>query len=267
MPNELFGILTITIYPCFLEQTMLLLFLYDYSSLQPQTTYMQPLLLLHGALGSSAQFGALASLLSEKFDIHTLDFEGHGKNSDAYDRPFRIEHFAENVVSYLDSHALGSCDIVGYSMGGYVALHLASTLTERVNRIFTLATKFRWNPETSAKEAGFLDAGKIETKVPKYAQFLQSLHGDSWQENLSATREMMIHLGDNPILTPLVLSDVSQRVRIGLGDRDTMVSFDETVEAYKALPNGELQVFPQTQHPLEKVPVELFATAITQFFI
>lgn len=227
---------------------------------------MQPLLLLHGALGASAQFVPLTSLLSEKFDIHTLDFEGHGKSSASSERPFRIEHFAENVVSYLDSHSLGTCDIVGYSMGGYVALHLAATLPERVNRILTLATKFRWNPETSAKESGFLDAEKIEAKVPKYAQFLQSLHGGKWRENLSATREMMIHLGDNPVLSPSVLSCVNHRVRIGLGDRDAMVSFDETVEAYKALPNGELQVFPQTQHPLEKVSATVFADSIKQFF-
>lgn len=228
---------------------------------------MQPLLLLHGALGASAQFANLATILSDKFDIHTLDFEGHGSRSSLSVNPFRIEYFAENIIHYLDENSIDKCDIVGYSMGGYVALHLASQLPERISRIFTLATKFRWNPETSVKEAGFLDAEKIQVKVPKYAEFLQSLHGDSWKENLSATREMMIYLGDNPLLTPSVLSGIQTKVRIGLGDRDAMVSIDETIEAYKALPNGELQVFPNTPHPLEKVNADIFASAIIQFFI
>lgn len=228
---------------------------------------MQPLLLLHGALGASVQFANLATLLSDKFDIHTLDFEGHGSRSSLSVNPFRIEYFAENIIHYLDENSIDKCDIVGYSMGGYVALHLASQLPERISRIFTLATKFRWNPETSVKEAGFLDAEKIQVKVPKYAEFLQSLHGDSWKENLSATREMMIYLGDNPLLTPSVLSGIQTKVRIGLGDRDAMVSIDETIEAYKALPNGELQVFPNTPHPLEKVNADIFASAIIQFFI
>ncbi|MBI3260123.1 MAG: alpha/beta fold hydrolase [Ignavibacteriae bacterium] len=228
---------------------------------------MLPLVLLHGALGASTQFANLATILSDKFDIHTLDFEGHGSRSSLSVNPFRIEYFAENVIHYLDKSSIDKCDIIGYSMGGYVALHLASLMPERVNRIFTLATKFRWDPETSAKEAGFLDAEKIELKVPKYAQFLQSLHGEEWRENLNATREMMIHLGDNPVLSSSVLSGVQNRVRIGLGDRDAMVSIEETVEAYKALPNGELQVFPNTPHPLEKVNVDIFADAIVQFFM
>lgn len=227
---------------------------------------MQPLLLLHGALGASAQFRNLTSLLSNNFDIHTLDFEGHGNTISSSPRPFRIEHFTENVVKYLDTHSLASCDIMGYSMGGYVALHLASIQPERIKRILTLATKFRWNPETSAKEAGYLDSDKIEVKVPKYAEFLRSLHGDLWRDNLQATREMMIHLGNNPLLTPTVLSGIPHRVRIALGDRDAMVTIEETIEVYKVLPNGEFQIFPQTPHPLEKVRTEMFAGAILDFF-
>jgi pimeloyl-ACP methyl ester carboxylesterase len=226
---------------------------------------MQSLLLLHGALGASTQFANLTPLLSDTFDIHTLDFEGHGAS--VASRPFRIEYFAENVVNYLNNHSLDKCDIVGYSMGGYVALYLASVLPERINRIFTLATKFRWNPETSDKEAGFLDAEKIEAKVPKYAQFLQSLHGEKWRDNLNATREMMLHLGDNPVLSASVLSNIAIPVHIGLGDRDAMVSIEETIEAYKALTNGELQIFPKTPHPLEKVRSDIFAAAISDFFI
>ena len=38
----------------------------------------QKLLLLHGALGSKEQFTALNEQLSSEFEVHTLDFEGHG---------------------------------------------------------------------------------------------------------------------------------------------------------------------------------------------
>lgn len=40
-----------------------------------------------------------------------------------------------------------------------------------------------------------------------------------------------------------------------LGDRDKMVTLDETVNAYKAIPGAALSVFPETPHPLEKVDV------------
>ena len=39
------------------------------------------LILLHGVLGASTQFKSLVPLLREKYDVHTLDFEGHGSSS------------------------------------------------------------------------------------------------------------------------------------------------------------------------------------------
>ena len=39
---------------------------------------MEPLILLHGALGSSAQLTPLTSQLSNHYDLHVLDLPGHG---------------------------------------------------------------------------------------------------------------------------------------------------------------------------------------------
>jgi pimeloyl-ACP methyl ester carboxylesterase len=95
-------------------------------------TMNQPvLLLLHGTAASKAQFNELVPLLSPHFAVHTLDFEGHGSSPER-DRPFSIEHFAENVVNYLDSHHLIYSYFFDYIMGGYVALYLALVQPERV---------------------------------------------------------------------------------------------------------------------------------------
>ncbi len=63
------------------------------------------LLLLHGALGASTQFKTLIPLLRDKYDVHTLDFEGHG-SSPPKNRPFRSKHFAENVLNYMKMKCL-----------------------------------------------------------------------------------------------------------------------------------------------------------------
>src|SRR5574341_2268135 len=89
------------------------------------------LLLLHGAVGAGSQFDFLLPLLGERYEVHRLDFEGHGV-SPLRGRPFRTEHLAENVAEYLDRSALESVDIFGYSMGGYVALYLAHAQPQRV---------------------------------------------------------------------------------------------------------------------------------------
>src|SRR5215204_518158 len=129
------------------------------------------LLLLHGALGASDQFAALSPLLGGRYELHLLDFEGHGPLP-LPSRSFRIEHFAENVRDYLEGHGIEQANIFGYSMGGYVACTLALTHPHLAGSIATLGTKYYWDQETAAREVGMLDPEKIAAKVPRYAQAL-----------------------------------------------------------------------------------------------
>lgn len=219
-----------------------------------------PLVLLHGAVGAKSQFAELIPLLEPHFDVTTLDFEGHG-TADLTDRPFKIEYFAENVLST----GLEKFDVFGYSMGGYVALYLALNHPERVGRVFTLATKLDWTPATAEKEVKLLDADKILQKIPHYAQTLQNLHHD-WRMVLEKTRGLLLGLDQQNLLTSEVLAQITQPVRMAMGDRDSMVSLEESIAAYRALQLGELQILPATPHPLDKISPSLLADAIIQFF-
>jgi pimeloyl-ACP methyl ester carboxylesterase len=62
--------------------------------------------------------------LEDSFEVHTLNFRGHGgRNFGAED--FSIDCFTEDVLNYLEEQNLDEIAILGYSMGGYVALNLA----------------------------------------------------------------------------------------------------------------------------------------------
>jgi pimeloyl-ACP methyl ester carboxylesterase len=182
-------------------------------------------------------------------------------------RPFRIEHFAENVIDYLDAHSLVAADMFGYSMGGYVALYLADIQGARVGRIATLGTKFDWSPQSAARETRMLDPEAIRAKVPAFANALEARHtAAGWKNVLERTAEMMTELGENKLLDDEQLGGVEHRVRIGIGDRDRMVSIEESLWAYRALPNGELEVMPSTPHPIEQVSTRQLAHSIETFF-
>ena len=225
------------------------------------------LLLLHGALGASEQFETLSKLLAERFTIRTLDFEGHGKTPSP-GRPFRIEYFAENIVTSLDAADVRSSRIFGYSMGGYAAMYLALQQPDRVQSIATLGTKFRWNPDTAQKEASLLNPETLAQKLPRFAEVLRQRHAASgWETVLRKTAEMMLTLGERPLLTLDEIGRIRHRVRIGLGDRDTMVSAEESIATYRALPNGEMIILPNTHHPLEKVNSRVLAQSLTEFFL
>ncbi|NWG02628.1 MAG: alpha/beta fold hydrolase [Syntrophaceae bacterium] len=224
------------------------------------------LLLLHGALGSKSQFSSLVPFLEKTFQIHVLDFEGHG-SSPLKNRPFRLDHFSENVLDYLSDHSLNCIDIFGYSMGGHVGLYLAQKHPEKINQVFTLATKFLWTPELAEREVASLDVETVLKKVPQFAKVLEERHAVSgWKNVLEKTKEMFLEQGKNNPLPLEEMRNIHHMVRIGVGDRDKMVSLEESIEAYHSLPQGELQIFPKTPHPLEKVPLSNLVYAIVDFF-
>lgn len=226
----------------------------------------QNLLLLHGALGASEQFALLASLLSDRYNVHSFDFEGHGKAS-FRDRPFRMEHFAENVRDHMEQHAIERTHIFGYSMGGYVAMTLANTHPLLVQSIATLGTKFYWDSDIAAREVALLDTEKIAAKVPHFARALAERHtAAGWETVANCTHALLMHLAEQRGLRAEDVAHIKQRVRVIIGDRDSTVSLTESVEIYRALPNGEMEVLPATPHQLEKVSLGRLAFSLAEFF-
>ncbi len=140
----------------------------------------QHLLLLHGAIGAKNQLIPLSEKLSDNFIVHTINFAGHG--GEPMPEYFSIEGFAKDVLNYLNKNNINRVTIFGYSMGGYIALYVAKHHPEKVNKIFTFATKFLWTPEIAQKEAKMLDPIKIEDKIPSFAQILAQRHSpNDWK--------------------------------------------------------------------------------------
>ncbi len=225
----------------------------------------QHLLLLHGAIGSKVQLVPLAEQLVKNFTIHTMNFSGHG-GAKFPDEDFSIPLFAQEVFDYLKRKKISSINIFGYSMGGYAALYLARKHPEVVGRIVTLATKFHWDESISAKEVKMLDAETILQKLPGFADQLIKRHApNDWKIVLEKTKEMLIQLGKS---NPLQLEDyktITNQCLLMLGDKDKMVSTEETLAVQGALPHAEFKLLPDTPHPIEQVNTEMLAGLIREF--
>ena len=223
------------------------------------------LILLHGALGDATQLAPLVAKLGTARPITVLELEGHGKTP-FRDRPLRMETLADSVLEEMSARGIERADFFGYSMGGYIALQIAATHPDRVERIATLATKFAWTPEIATRETAMLDAATIRAKVPKFAAALETRHtGAGWEALLAQTADLMRALGDRPPLTNDVLASIAKPVRIGVGDRDATVSIDESAAAARQLPQGELEVYPRTPHPFEKAPLDRIVRSLDEF--
>jgi esterase/lipase len=227
---------------------------------------MQKLLLLHGALGSAQSLQSIATILQNDFEIHNLSFKGHGTKTIS-ENDFRIEDFASEVMTYLKQNNIDSISIFGYSMGGYVGLYLAKHFPEKVTKLYTLATKLNWTVEGAKKETSMLNPLIIKEKVPKYAIALEQLHGNNWEILMQKTAQMMLNLGTNPTLNSSDFEEITIPVLLSVGDKDVMVSIEETTNAYRKLVNAQLLVMPNTIHPIEKVNTVELAHQIKRFLL
>ncbi|PKF74200.1 alpha/beta fold hydrolase [Chryseobacterium sp. PMSZPI] len=225
---------------------------------------MPNLILLHGALGHPDIFNPYTEKLSQYFTIHTLSFSGHG-NNDLPTDGISIEKYTQELSDYCKNNTLTDVSIFGHSMGGYVALCYAMKEPEKVNSIITLGTKFDWTEEQALKESKMLNPEVILEKVPQYAKTLETQHGLKWKQLLPAIAYLMIDLGKNPPLKNN-LASINTSIQIMVGDKDNMVTIEESLEVYRNLPNAKLAVLPDTKHPMDKVRPNLLLDLIKDFW-
>jgi pimeloyl-ACP methyl ester carboxylesterase len=102
----------------------------------------RPLILLHGGLGSGEMFGPVLPLLAERHQVIAVDLQGHGRTADI-DRPIDVRLMAGDIAALIDHLGLGTPDVVGYSLGGGVALQTAAQYPTKVRRLVMASANLR----------------------------------------------------------------------------------------------------------------------------
>ncbi|MCZ7436148.1 alpha/beta fold hydrolase [Micromonospora sp. WMMC241] len=112
----------------------------------------RPLVLLHGSYGSTETFAPVRSALVARRRLIAVDLPGHGRTVGA-DRPLRYESMADDLAALLRHLDLPQVDLLGYSLGGGVALRTAIQHPALVRRLVLVSTPFRrrgWHPDVLA---------------------------------------------------------------------------------------------------------------------
>jgi pimeloyl-ACP methyl ester carboxylesterase len=97
-------------------------------------------------------FGEVLPLLAEGRRVIAVDLQAHGRTADI-DRPMTFEAMADDVAALIEHLELGAADVMGYSLGGGVALRTAIQHPEVVRKLVLVSTPFRrdgWYPEVLA---------------------------------------------------------------------------------------------------------------------
>ena len=115
----------------------------------------RPIVLLHGGLGSGEMFGPILPILSANHEVILPDLQGHGRTADI-DRPIDMRDMADDIVALIDQLGLEQPDLIGYSLGGGVAMHVAFRYPEKIRKLVSVSanvTRSAIPPEMLAQQA------------------------------------------------------------------------------------------------------------------
>ena len=159
--------------------------------------YGRPLILLHGGFGSTKMFADILPALAEDRRVIAADLQAHGRTADI-DRPLSAHSMADDVAALIRHLGLGRADVMGYSMGGGVALQTAVRHPGLVRRLVVVSFPFErkgWYPGVLAGLDGLgreaAEPMKASPTYEAYAAVAPRPEGwpDLWEKSGEAARQ------------------------------------------------------------------------------
>ena len=99
-------------------------------------------MLLHGGLMTiDLSFGDVWPELATDRQVIATELQGHGRTADI-DRDIELRYLAGDVAALLDHLGIGQADVLGFSLGGGVALQLALDHPDRVGRLILASISY-----------------------------------------------------------------------------------------------------------------------------
>jgi len=216
-----------------------------------------PLALLHGAMGTiDSCFPKLLPALAATRQVIAVELQGHGHTADV-DRPLSYRQLAADTVALLEALGIGLTDLVGYSLGGAVAMQLAMQHPGMARRVvFAGGTSYRRDglyPEMLAETEAAADdltgsvwhqayvrvapdPGRWPDLVAKNGELDRTFAGWADEDMQAMTTPMLLIIGDSDIVRPEHTMKMFRLLGGGvIGD-------------VAGLPASQLAVLPGTSH-------------------
>ncbi len=194
-----------------------------------------PLVLLHGAFMTiDMAFGSLIPELAKTRRVVAVELQGHGRTADI-DRPFSFEAMADDVAGLFAFLKIDRADVLGYSMGGGVAMNLAIRHPRTVRKLVVISEAFKyggWSPETRAVfsqiRPEFFDGTPLRTEYDRLAP-----NPKRWSRMI----EKMVAFITTPYDYTEKVKTLESPVLLILGDSDGLTT-EHAAEMFKLVGGG-----------------------------
>ena len=214
-------------------------------------TYGQgrPIILLHGGLyGYIDEYKNYIPTLSKHFKVIAIALRGHGK-SEIGTKPISYKLLAEDAISVLKKESQDSAIVIGFSDGGIAAYVMAAENFDKIKKVVAIGGGLElagykpagldWLKSFTAESfnkdnSDFINERKKMMPQPgRWNEFLEKMK-ILWSEPIWVSQEKAKNI------KCLVLT-------IG-GDRDDFLTTEQFIQTYKAIPNSQLAIIPNSGH-------------------
>jgi len=204
---------------------------------------MADFLLLHGALGSVLDLKHIEIALQARgHKSHVIQLDPMGTEA--------IPSMAQKLEYEINKYDQ-PVHVIGYSMGGYVALFLAAQHPRAMASLTTLAVKLNWSKEGVEQERRWMLPEIIEEKFPALKLSLQNTHGEGWTSVLRHTVQMMDEIATHHYVNASLAQTIRVQTTLLVGDLDKMVSIAETQQLADCMPHGTCKILAGVKHPVQ----------------
>lgn len=235
----------------------------------------EPLILIHGGLGGIVEFSALIPVLAEAHQVIALELQGHGRTADI-DRPLSYEALADDIAALVGYLGYEQVNVMGFSLGGGVALQTAIRHPEVVRRLIVVSTSYTHSgihPEfRMGMEAMSAEAADMLLETPMYTFYSAVAPNiEDWPVLVGKTGDMLRQDYD----WSASVAELTTPTLILVGDAD-MIPPAQAVAMFALLgggvpgdfverPTSQLAVLPGITHFSIPAQPELIAPQITRF--
>lgn len=236
------------------------------------------LVLVHGFLGGSGYWLPQTTALHEHFDCIAVDLPGFAASADV-PASESIDGCAAALIELLDGLGVERFSLLGFSMGGMVAMEAALGQSERIERLVLYGTsaagalpdRFEsWDTSIERMQAQGVEPTADRTvaswfvdgaKHPYHAACREACRGASKDGCLRMMRAMQRWSARDR------LKSLDARTLVIVGDKDRSTKPAESVEIWQLVPGAQLCIIPGAAHGLHMEKPELFNRVLLDFLL
>lgn len=178
-----------------------------------------PLVVIPGGTMTIAMMGPLVSALAQSRQVIAIEPQAHGHTADI-DRPLTYEYLADDTAALISHLGLECVDVLGFSVGGGVALQTAIRHPDKVRKLVVVSGTFRGDgefPEIRAFEASFMPDMQALAQI-RDAYLAASPNPDGWASLVAKMRRLLAEEYD----WSAEVAAMTSPTLVVVGDADTL---------------------------------------------